>query len=913
MKNMSKKLLSMALVIAMVLSLMPMSFADGGEEAGKVAENLTISYRTMDLVDTSMKKTEGKTGEFKDAINYTKTNDFFEFINDSINDGYHNKYGITDIGLNFFRYYNGGWIIFKIYVPVAGEYKIKTNNNVKNDGSMLSAHIFPTTVAPNASALSGQYQVGQIDCLKSETNKSGGWTGTAAAGYNVTVDTAFFFTDTGLQSGTPATYNFTDAGEYYIGFKAGTNRVYFSNFYLVSGDGSGYALIGDMTITPDAVKAGGSAHATATAYKSNDGSLATVTYACTDAGVDVDSESGAISISKDCKPGKKTITATDGSAVNSISKELVVTSANASDVTVTYDFMKNAVMGGTTPHAELYTYETTNGFFRYVFDATEDKKFGWERKFVNNTLQLAENRYEIFEIDVPVAGDYDVKINYATDVLGNDMNVYLFKSNGEEKITHTAFTDERKIGVVDCYDKTDTSESVSPTVHTEPKNLGSYPFEKGKYYFAVQAIDNTGDASYKYAFISGLTLDGGNGDALMPCFDGNTTLRTNETATLSGYLSSTGAAANVTYESTNSGVATVVDGTITAVAPGKTTVTMTATDSTVVDAAKTYSVEITVPDADLQTAFNAAPEAADDYIAPTVVGLGFDGEVLKAKNNGNGTFTLTAAATKGEDEKFLYWAVGNTDKKRIISFNNVINDYVPAGEGRNYLIAVYEDDVSADTAEYYNQNGQRIATGAVGGEKPALPSMAGYGEAKSWEQYGKTNIYVAQYGDAPQLGNVKVTVVGGDGTATVPFGGSVTCTATGENFKCWTKSGINGKEEIVSVDKNYTFNAWEDCTVTATYTTHTPLSTAMKIIIDSFTAGKETGVMAEFIGLDNAVEKGIIWKTNTAETKIAMTTTDNQFTVIADKAGEYIGYAILKDGDAYSIITDGLVSVSAAE
>ena len=316
-------------------------------------------------------------------------------------------------------------------------------------------------------------------------------------------------------------------------------------------------------------------------------------------------------------------------------------------------------------------------------------------------------------------------------------------------------------------------------------------------------------------------------------------------------------------------------------------------------------------DEELAAAFEATPEATDDYVAPTVAGLTADGAIAP-KLNDNGTYTLTAPKTNEEDKPFLYWAKGNTLEKRIISFSNVIPDYVPTGNGRNYLIAVYESDVDSDVVEYFNQNGQRIATGEVGGEKPALPSMAGYGAAKSWEQHGDTNIYVAQYGEKTAPDSVTVTAVdgtvNGEKTATVTFGTKITCVpdATKGKFLCWKKSEINGKSEIVSVDESYEFKAWESCTVTAVYDEYNYEGNTMKIVIDTFTAGNETGVMAEFIGLSDAVEKGIMFTDSNSETtKISMTTADNQFTVLADAAGTYAGYAILKSGEAYNLITDG--------
>ena len=316
-------------------------------------------------------------------------------------------------------------------------------------------------------------------------------------------------------------------------------------------------------------------------------------------------------------------------------------------------------------------------------------------------------------------------------------------------------------------------------------------------------------------------------------------------------------------------------------------------------------------DEELAAAFEATPEATDDYVAPTVAGLTADGAIAP-KLNDNGTYTLTAPKTNEEDKPFLYWAKGNSLQKRVISFSNVISDYVPTGNGRNYLIAVYEGDVAADVVEYFNQNGQRIATGEVDGEKPALPSMAGYGTAKSWGQHGDTNIYVAQYGEKTAPDSVTVTAVdgtvNGEKTATVTFGTKITCVpdATKGKFLCWKKSEINGKSEIVSVDESYEFKAWESCTVTAVYDEYNYEGNTMKIVIDTFTAGNETGVMAEFIGLSDAVEKGIMFTDSNSETtKIPMTTADSQFTVLADAAGTYAGYAILKSGEVYNLITDG--------
>jgi len=295
-------------------------------------------------------------------------------------------------------------------------------------------------------------------------------------------------------------------------------------------------------------------------------------------------------------------------------------------------------------------------------------------------------------------------------------------------------------------------------------------------------------------------------------------------------------------------------------------------------------------------------EALATYIAPTVTGTDFTGKVFTAEKNTDGTFTLTAPEKNSDNEAFLYWAKGMETKKRIISFNNIITDYVPAEEGRNYLIAVYEGDIEdTTTPEYYNLNGQLIAKANT---EPAYPSIPGLGTAEGWEPCGG-NIFVAKYASTTRKA---VIITAGDNCTldkdAYAYGDLVTCTATGEGkFKCWKKNG-----EIVSVDEAYSFNVWEDCNVEAVYENYTYNGSNMNILIDSFTVDAGvTGVMAEFIGFENedVIEKGIKFTdSKNNEIKIPMTTTANQLAVIAD-AGKYEGYAILRSGNAYQMITDG--------
>ncbi len=273
------------------------------------------------------------------------------------------------------------------------------------------------------------------------------------------------------------------------------------------------------------------------------------------------------------------------------------------------------------------------------------------------------------------------------------------------------------------------------------------------------------------------------------------------------------------------------------------------------------------------------------------------------------TYTYTAPEQEGKN--FLYWAKGASKDKMVISYTKELT-YKPS-EGQNYLIAVYEDKENATAkAEFYNANGDRLSA-SESVVFPDLPSLAGYGKAEGWNCYNNgmtytgnetdielsgTMIFVAKYKEVAD----EVTVEG----KTTNYGELVTFTADvpeGKVFKGWKKNG-----EIVSTELTYSFYAWEDADVEPIYADETPNfgGKFIKILIDTFKAGDNTAIMAEFIGITDAVEKGII--VNDTQ-KIAMKGDGNQFTVTADVNGTYEGYAIVKDGTSFTQIKDGNIEV----
>ncbi len=280
---------------------------------------------------------------------------------------------------------------------------------------------------------------------------------------------------------------------------------------------------------------------------------------------------------------------------------------------------------------------------------------------------------------------------------------------------------------------------------------------------------------------------------------------------------------------------------------------------------------------------------------------------------------------EGKTYNFLYWAKGMTSRENELALSTAESfDYIPQ-DGNNVLIAVYEEAGTDEAATFYNANGQLLTDIEFNKTTlPALPSMAGYtAPATAWVQLGNDTelksedavpvtgdkIFIAKYNDADKKSDISVTVSGASAdsipTGKYAYGKEIICKADapeGKVFMYWTKTvGGTTEAEVVSMEEDYSFYAWEDCEVTAVYGTakHALAKDVRKIIISSVVAGNENAIMAEFIGFEDALEKGVM----IGDQKIAMTTKDNQFTVVTDD--DVTGYAIVVDAtDGYTQITD---------
>ncbi|MBE6965693.1 MAG: hypothetical protein E7441_06635 [Ruminococcaceae bacterium] len=584
----------------------------------------------------------------------------------------------------------------------------------------------------------------------------------------------------------------------------------------------------------------------------------------------------------------------------------------------------NYVNGGSNaPVAfkDVFNYETTKGFFDFVTAYKEFTNDTTRLCCYSNFIQFGDtkDRHIVFELNVPARGVYSIKVDTKEGAVAP---VEVFLSQSTTDYTNEDFLIGTYNGIADSASTADLLDKEGTVWEKE--------LEAGKYNIAFVGKK---DSSGNIGSLGNLYLYTGGGKGEDSAYMGpvlkadKTVLNIGNTANLEVIACmSDGNSADVDIEwaSNNENVAKVKDGVVTAVGSGVADISAIVTYNGVPEP---LTKVITVNDSELTSAFSDVDASGSvpvgEKASINILTYSTDGTpqtyeaTIEAEYNEPTSITAPAAP---DGYTFLYWAKGAMDSKQIIPGETCT--IYPTVE-TTYMIAVYAPTGAAaeDKVEFYNYNGQLLTDARIdGGKMPELPYMTGYGKAKHWVHYGTdktyeaeadasafatgTHIFVAQYDDLQE--NITVTaencIVNDGSSATVKYGDTVECVADGEGtFKWWTKT-VNGKTEIVSLDKDYTFKAWETCTVTAVYGDKAPtyVGDTMRIILGTLNVGDETAYMAEFVGLDSAIEKGIMLGTK----KIAMSSKDNQFTIINDEgveAANIKGYAILANG---TLITD---------
>ncbi|MBQ2841248.1 MAG: hypothetical protein IJE70_07875 [Oscillospiraceae bacterium] len=344
-------------------------------------------------------------------------------------------------------------------------------------------------------------------------------------------------------------------------------------------------------------------------------------------------------------------------------------------------------------------------------------------------------------------------------------------------------------------------------------------------------------------------------------------------------------------------------------------------------------VEEAPAESEEETAMKEAPaEEVEEDLSETadvkVVGInaedaadtGLSGAVQNISANRGETAEVTAKEVPGYE--FLYWGKGLGTEHSIVSTDPTYT--VKATSGGTWLYAYYKKtDSTAVSVLFLDSNGDEITKSMVASDSalaaPSAPSAPGAPQFLGWKMPGDEKTYsaeevaeltatgdkmvfVAQFAPAEEKADITVTENGTPHAKNYYYGEPVSVTAEAtsgtKNFAYWKKG-----DEVVSFDRNYTFRAWESCSLTAVYLDTVPdAGTLRKIIIK--------GNVAEFIGLDTGVaEKGIIFRDTDATAvtlgnathKIAMTTTGNHLSFNNDLTGNgatnFMGYAILTNGN----------------
>ncbi len=425
-----KKALSLLIVLCMLISLVPMVSA-----ATPDAGNITISYDLQRAVDAERAACAAANGGtyadgtmggnlHSDRFKYAANNGFFEVSTETENPT--SPYNDTRIIL--FRDYallrsNAQWVAIKVQVPVAGTYDLHMWNAMRSTAPhTVEVYVKKDSRPPfAATGADNEYYVGSYSTQSSDAN----WT--IPTNPNVVP---------GLE--------FPEAGEWVITFRpvnpAGNDTSSYAtigNFALVSGDGSGYALMGTFN-APEAMEVGEKGTVSATAKKSNDpnGDAVALKYYSTASNiVSVDETTGAIEAKA---AGSATVYASADGTMTNFAKTITVTEPVKPGITINYNFgylMKANNAATSTNIKNITTYDATNGFYKVLGASAETiagnsvsyTSTSGDQTFVALGCSNGQEGYSFvsFEVDVPVADTYKLLADYLVASNGVYADVYL--------------------------------------------------------------------------------------------------------------------------------------------------------------------------------------------------------------------------------------------------------------------------------------------------------------------------------------------------------------------------------------------------------------------------------------------------------------------------------------------------------
>ena len=310
-----------------------------------------------------------------------------------------------------------------------------------------------------------------------------------------------------------------------------------------------------------------------------------------------------------------------------------------------------------------------------------------------------------------------------------------------------------------------------------------------------------------------------------------------------------------TLTSTQSGVAAIEDGVITAISEGDTVIKANAGEYSA-----SAPLTVTHPNAKIEDATTAKIyiTAPAGVTLTDVSGTIQDSQLDRAINT-----PISATAPEVPGLEFKYWK--NLSSGSVFSVEETISFNLASNTS---IMAVYAKKADGYLVEFANANRAIISSEYLASGStivaPALPSLTGYGTASSWSDYpevvGSSDIQSVAIYDAPKA--ITLTVVNGLADKdSYNYNDKVTVTAAnapdGKVFSHWTRG-----TQIVSYDSEYSFYAWSNATLTANYADAAPEFYPTVILDDNArNDGEADAYMMELVGFEGKtiLERGILF------------------------------------------------------
>ncbi len=571
-----KRLLSLILALAMAISLLPAVTATEAE-AEYTSPGITVKYDFSKYIDgaETLDGEAGFGGKGYNGITYDGSNGFFAYAASKYNgkyswngannypDGSYVKFrrstGSDRNGLQINASKNA-WFALKIYVPKSGIYTPMAtywafgNDSetyldyflIKDDGTDMTE-----LLADENLTTENEGYVGSKLCVDSSKT----------SGQTFVFDEAFEKTVT------------LDEGEYYLVYRPrGTKTVVCSNFTLdgsPDGDDTKDPVPMMARLTSDSVRVfdgGGTAQLKMTLCMS-DGSTKNATGARfevteeTAVFASVDAETGLVS---GIAPGTAKLRAsvTVGGKDFTAELSLTVVSGKIAGIKVKYDLsavVAKMAAGGATLHGEqsfggkgynVFTYDETNGFFKYAANKTKDI-YSWDEGGYDYSVTLTRdvtkmrsigdiyglqflsqyvtnegvfNSWFALKIKVPLSGIYTPKATYVKyDKDGETyLDYFLIKDDGTEMselLADENLTTESE-GYIGSKRSDEYVDGKGQSIVIDEAFEEKVNLDAGEYYLvykprvAVNATNWIGN----YSFASSFTLDGGDTKEPVPMY-----------------------------------------------------------------------------------------------------------------------------------------------------------------------------------------------------------------------------------------------------------------------------------------------------------------------------------------------------------------------------------------------------------